>query len=206
MRHAITKLSHLHFTAVDAYARRVVQVGEDPSRVFQVGGLGIEAITRTDYLDKQALERDLGHSLSGRLLLIATSRLIMAHTSTAIGFAVLFREPTMLLMTRDLYDRQVYEKYTYEGFSHALDTPLQFFDEPSSLEFQKPLEVNETCYEHYVNDYLRCRGAPDQPMWDTIWESIGKHLNPEDSTNRVPPGGMPTISLQNAAFSMTHRQ
>jgi len=138
--------------------------------------------------------------------LIATSRLIMAHTSTAIGFAVLFREPTMLLVTRDLYDRQVYEKYTYEGFSHALDTPLQFFDEPSSLEFQKPLEVNETCYEHYVNDYLRCRGAPDQPMWDTIWEAIGKHLNPEDSTNRVPPGGMPTISLQNAAFSMTHRQ
>jgi GDP/UDP-N,N'-diacetylbacillosamine 2-epimerase (hydrolysing) len=70
MRHAITKLSHLHFTAADAYARRVVQVGEDPSRVFQVGGLGIEAITHTDYLDEQALERDLGHSLSGRLLLI----------------------------------------------------------------------------------------------------------------------------------------
>lgn len=70
MRHAITKLSHLHFTAADSYARRVVQMGEDPSRVFQVGALGIEAITHTDYLDRQALERDLGHSLSGPLLLI----------------------------------------------------------------------------------------------------------------------------------------
>jgi GDP/UDP-N,N'-diacetylbacillosamine 2-epimerase (hydrolysing) len=52
MRHAITKLSHLHFTAADAYARRVVQVGEDPSRVFQVGGLGIEAITRKRFYDQ----------------------------------------------------------------------------------------------------------------------------------------------------------
>ena len=70
MRHAITKLSHLHFTAAYAYARRVIQMGEEPARVFQVGALGLDAVARTDYLDKQALEDDLGHSLAGPLLVI----------------------------------------------------------------------------------------------------------------------------------------
>ena len=48
IRHSITKMSHLHFTATDEYKNRVIQLGEDPSRVFNVGGMGIENIKRLE--------------------------------------------------------------------------------------------------------------------------------------------------------------
>ncbi len=46
MRHSITKMSHLHFVAAEEYRQRVIQLGEDPERVFLVGGLGVDKIHR----------------------------------------------------------------------------------------------------------------------------------------------------------------
>lgn len=46
IRHAITKMSHIHFTSTDEYACRVIQLGEQPDRVFQVGSLGVEGIRK----------------------------------------------------------------------------------------------------------------------------------------------------------------
>lgn len=60
LRHSITKMSHLHFTAAEAYRRRVVQLGEDPERVWNVGALGIDAMTRIDWLDRDAVQDRLG--------------------------------------------------------------------------------------------------------------------------------------------------
>ena len=46
IRHSITKMSHLHFTATNEYRNRVIQLGEHPERVFNVGGMGVENIKR----------------------------------------------------------------------------------------------------------------------------------------------------------------
>lgn len=70
IRHAVTKLAHLHFVAAEDYRRRVIQLGEDPARVFTVGGLGGEAATTLDLLDRAALEESLELSLGTRSLLI----------------------------------------------------------------------------------------------------------------------------------------
>jgi GDP/UDP-N,N'-diacetylbacillosamine 2-epimerase (hydrolysing) len=70
IRHAITKMSHLHFVAAESYRDRVVQLGEDPERVFVVGGLGVDTIRRTPLLDRPALERALDFELGDRNLLI----------------------------------------------------------------------------------------------------------------------------------------
>jgi GDP/UDP-N,N'-diacetylbacillosamine 2-epimerase (hydrolysing) len=70
IRHSITKMSHLHFVAAEAYRRRVIQMGEDPSRVFLVGGLGVDAITRYPLMTKEELETALGFPLRKRNLLI----------------------------------------------------------------------------------------------------------------------------------------
>ncbi|MBN2323023.1 MAG: UDP-N-acetylglucosamine 2-epimerase (hydrolyzing) [Spirochaetes bacterium] len=69
-RHAITKLSRLHFTATEEYSRRVIQLGEEPDRVFCVGALGIDSITRVDLLSKEALEKELGIRFVTRNLLV----------------------------------------------------------------------------------------------------------------------------------------
>lgn len=64
IRHAITKLSYLHFTSTDEHRKRVIQLGEEPSRVFNVGALGIENILNERLLSKEYLEKDLEISLS----------------------------------------------------------------------------------------------------------------------------------------------
>lgn len=59
-RHAITKLSHLHFTSCDEHRKRVIQLGEKPDYVFDVGALGIENIKSLKFLSKNDLENNLG--------------------------------------------------------------------------------------------------------------------------------------------------
>lgn len=60
IRHAITKLSHLHFTSTEAYRERVIQLGEHPDTVFNVGAIGLDNIVNMDFLGKEELERQLG--------------------------------------------------------------------------------------------------------------------------------------------------
>lgn len=70
LRHSITKMAHLHFVAAQAYRRRVIQLGEDPARVFLVGGLGIDNMLKLDLLDRAALEAALDFKLGPKNLLI----------------------------------------------------------------------------------------------------------------------------------------
>ena len=70
IRHSITKMSHLHFTASEEYKNRVIQLGEDPERVFNVGGMGIENINRLELLSKDELEKSLNFKLNKKNILI----------------------------------------------------------------------------------------------------------------------------------------
>jgi GDP/UDP-N,N'-diacetylbacillosamine 2-epimerase (hydrolysing) len=69
-RHSITKMSHLHFVAAEEYRQRVIQLGEQPTHVFLVGGLGIDNIKRLKLLDRVALEASLDFKLGKKNLLI----------------------------------------------------------------------------------------------------------------------------------------
>ena len=70
IRHSITKMSHLHFTAHEGYSSRVIQLGEQPSKVFCVGALGIDNIVTLPRLRKDEVEKFLGLSLEGKSLLV----------------------------------------------------------------------------------------------------------------------------------------
>jgi UDP-hydrolysing UDP-N-acetyl-D-glucosamine 2-epimerase len=70
IRHAVTKMAHLHFVAAAPYRDRVIQLGEAPERVFLVGGLGIDAIKQLDLMDREQLERSLDFRFGTRNLLI----------------------------------------------------------------------------------------------------------------------------------------
>lgn len=63
IRHAITKLSYLHFTSTEEYRKRVIQLGEQPDRVFCVGGIGIENILNHKFMDKSELELSINYQL-----------------------------------------------------------------------------------------------------------------------------------------------
>ena len=70
IRHSITKMSHLHFVATNEYKKRVIQLGEDPEHIFQVGGLGIDNIKNLNLLDKKELERTLNFKFAEKNLLV----------------------------------------------------------------------------------------------------------------------------------------
>lgn len=59
IRHSITKMSHLHFTSTEEYKNRVIQMGEDPKNVFNVGAIGLDNIRDLKLLSKEELEADL---------------------------------------------------------------------------------------------------------------------------------------------------
>ncbi len=70
IRHSITKMSHLHFTATEEYKNRVIQLGENPKRVFNVGGIGIENIKRNKLLSKDEFEKSIGFKLNKKNILV----------------------------------------------------------------------------------------------------------------------------------------
>jgi len=55
-RHSITKMAQIHFTAAEEYRNRVIQLGENPRNVHNVGGLGVDAMNQMHLMGKQALE------------------------------------------------------------------------------------------------------------------------------------------------------
>lgn len=63
VRHAVTKMSYLHFTSTEEYRKRVIQLGESPERVFTVGGTGTENALKTPLLSREALEKNLDFPL-----------------------------------------------------------------------------------------------------------------------------------------------
>ena len=70
IRHAITKMSHLHFVAADEYRKRVIQLGEQPQRVFLSGSLGIDNIKTLALLERGELETALDFHLGPKNLLV----------------------------------------------------------------------------------------------------------------------------------------
>ncbi|WP_440681201.1 UDP-N-acetylglucosamine 2-epimerase [Candidatus Pelagibacter sp. HIMB1623] len=70
IRHSITKMSHLHFTAAEEYSKRVIQLGENPSKVFKVGGMGVENIDRLTLLSKKNFEKLIDFRLNIKNILV----------------------------------------------------------------------------------------------------------------------------------------
>ena len=62
-RHSITKMSYLHFTSCEAYRKRVIQLGEDPKRVFNVGAIGLDSIKSIKLLSLNELEESIDFKL-----------------------------------------------------------------------------------------------------------------------------------------------
>lgn len=82
IRHAITKMSYLHFTSTEVYRKRVVQLGEAPNRVFNVGAIGIDSIKNLKLLNKTEFEESINFKLNKKNILI-TFHPVTLENSTA---------------------------------------------------------------------------------------------------------------------------
>ncbi|RHK91517.1 UDP-N-acetylglucosamine 2-epimerase (hydrolyzing) [Bacteroides xylanisolvens] len=83
IRHAITKMSHLHFTSTEEYRKRVIQLGEHPDRVFNVGAPGVENIKKVRLMNKEKLEATLDGFTFGDKSLLVTYHPVTLESGTA---------------------------------------------------------------------------------------------------------------------------
>ncbi|WP_394968287.1 UDP-N-acetylglucosamine 2-epimerase [uncultured Helicobacter sp.] len=99
IRHSITKMSHLHFVATELYRKRVIQLGENPSRVFNVGGFGVDAITSIKLLDKPSLESALNFALREKNFLITFHPVTLENATAQAQFKELLNALEILNKT-----------------------------------------------------------------------------------------------------------
>ena len=90
-RHSITKMSHIHFAATNEYANRIIQLGEEPSRVFNVGGPGIENIKKLNLLNKDEFEKSIKFKLAKKNILITFHPATLENSSAREQFNELLK-------------------------------------------------------------------------------------------------------------------
>ena len=82
IRHAITKMSHLHFTSTEAYRHRVIQLGEQPDRVFNVGALGVENVMKNDFMNIVEIEQSLNFQITDKCFLCTYHPVTLSNMSS----------------------------------------------------------------------------------------------------------------------------
>ena len=86
IRHSITKMSSLHFTSTERYRQRVIQLGEQPKTVFNVGALGIENIKEQKLLSKQDLAQRIGFPLDKPYFIVTFHPVTLEDSTAEVQF------------------------------------------------------------------------------------------------------------------------
>ena len=89
IRHCITKMSHLHFTSTEEYKKRVIQLGEEPSTVFNVGAIGTENIKKLKLLNKNELEEKLNFKIKENTIILTFHPVTLEQKSSKDQFSII---------------------------------------------------------------------------------------------------------------------
>ena len=89
IRHAITKFSYFHATSTDVHRNRVIQLGEDPTRVWNVGAIGLDHIARSEMMSRDELARSLEFDLGDDFFVVTYHPVTLAEESPKEAFRAL---------------------------------------------------------------------------------------------------------------------
>ena len=172
-RHSMTKMSYLHFTSTEEYRERVIQLGEDPERVFNVGALGVENILNLDLLSQDELEKELNISLSKKYLLIVFHAVTLENKTAKNNFKE-------LLEAIDKYDEDISKVFIkgnsdtegriinqmIDNYVNAKDNSYSF----TSLSIENYLSLLKNCFAMLGNS---SSGVLEAPSLNTPSINIG---------------------------------
>ncbi len=110
-RNSITKLAYLHFTSTEQYRKRVVQLGEHPDRVFNIGALGIDNIKKLNLLSKEEVEKQLNTNFKQKNILVTYHSSTLDKNSTENEFGTLLNvlkelKDTLIIFTKSNADTE----------------------------------------------------------------------------------------------------
>lgn len=172
IRHAITKMSHLHFTSTESYRKRVIQLGEQPERVFNVGALGVENILKTDFMPKNEIEQSLNFKLTDKSFLCTYHPVTLSNMSS---------EAQIINLLEALAEYKDYHIiFTYSNS----DTNSQI--------------IIKRIHEYVDNNAKRCMFIPS--LGQRRYFSVLKYVkavigNSSSGIIEVPSFGIPTLNI-----------
>ena len=105
IRHSITKMSHLHFAATNKYRNRIIQLGEQPNRVFNVGGLGVDSINKLKLLSKSDFENAIDFKLGKKNILVTFHPVTLENFTSKVQFQELLNSIDGLKNTRIIFTK-----------------------------------------------------------------------------------------------------
>lgn len=105
IRHSISKMSHLHFTAAVEYRKRVIQLGEHPNRVFNVGAAGLDNIEKLSLLNREEFEQTIDFKLGAKNLLVTFHPVTLEHATAKQQFGQLLQALDQLEDTRLIFTK-----------------------------------------------------------------------------------------------------
>lgn len=91
IRHSITKMSHIHFTATEAYRNRVIQLGEQPDKVFYTGTPGLDNIKNLSLYDKTEFEKSINFEIGDKCFLVTFHPVTLESGTSAYQFDELLK-------------------------------------------------------------------------------------------------------------------
>jgi len=105
IRHSITKMSHLHFAATEEYRNRIIQLGEQPNSVFNVGGLGLDNINKLKLLSKVDFEDAINFKLGDKNILVTFHPVTLEKSTSESQFQELLMSITNLKNTKIIFTK-----------------------------------------------------------------------------------------------------
>ena len=171
IRHCITKMSSLHFPGCETYRKRIIQMGEQPSTVFNYGDVGVENIYKMQYMERNQLEKDIGVSLDGE-------------------YACVTYHPTTL--DDDIPENQIKEVLTaIEGFSN-----MNFIFTGANADAGGQT-INE-CIQEYVLKHENCRyyASLGARRYSSLLKDSSMIIgNSSSGIIEAPCFGIPTVNI-----------
>ena len=151
IRHSITKMAWWHFVAIEDYKKRVIQLGENPQRVYNVGGLGVDAIKKAKLLLKSELINQMGIKFGEKNLLITYHPVTLENQTSQNDFQAL------LDVLHDLED--IYCIFTMPNADCSGRIIKQMISEFVSINNQRSIEFVSMGHMNYISTFQYVDGV-----------------------------------------------
>lgn len=182
IRHSITKMSHLHFTSTEVYRNRVIQLGEEPSHVYNVGSTGIDNIKQLQLMDKKSLEENLGFEFGDNCILVTY------HPETINGQGAAIQFQQLLNALERINCRIIFTKPNSDSDGHVI---IDMIDKYVASHPEKAVCYTSLGYMRYLSSLQYVQAV------------VG---NSSSGLIEVPSFGIPTVNIGDRQKGRLHAE
>jgi len=199
IRHSVTKLSQIHFTAIEAYARRVIQMGEQPSTVFNVGEVGLDNFRRMKFMSKEEFEISIDQKLAKKNLLVTY------HPETTLPSGTSEANFTKLLQALDLLEDTllIFTKANADVGGRAINSLIDVYvarNRDKSIAFTSLGQLRYLSALHYIDGVIgnSSSGVVEAPTFKLASINVGDRQKGRISADSVIDVRTDTVEISAA--------